>query len=481
MRIYFQIPGKSMLCKRLLGFCWSFTFCFIISFVYAQQKPIALHPENPHYFIYKGKPEILITSGEHYGAVLNLDFDYVKYLDELYSDSLNLTRTFSGTYAEPQGAFNIARNTLAPAALKFICPWQRSAEPGYANGGNKFDLSKWDTLYFKRLKSFAAAAEKRNIVVELTLFCPFYEDVQWQLSPMNAKNNVNNLGNIDRNNVYTLDKNDGLLSIQEDLTKKIVTELKDFSNIIYEICNEPYFGGVTVEWQHHFATLIYNSERDFSNQHLISQNIANGSAAITDPHPNVSVFNFHYASPPVTVAQNYQVDKVIGDNETGFRGTSDSTYRREGWQFILAGGGLYNNLDYSFTTGNEKGTFIYPSTQPGGGSKSLRKQLGYLKEFISGFDFIHMKPDNIVIKNHSPGEAKVYVLAEQGKQYAAYISRKKQATIEMVIPKGNYSIEWLNPLTGEIKKGKKISSDGKISLQLPAYKEDIALKLLTTH
>src|SRR4051812_28099142 len=60
--------------------------------------PLALHPENPHYFLFREKAAVLITSGEHYGAVLNLDFDYVKYLDTLAADGLNLTRTFSGAY-----------------------------------------------------------------------------------------------------------------------------------------------------------------------------------------------------------------------------------------------------------------------------------------------------------------------------------------------------------------------------------------------
>ena len=83
------------------------------------QAPLALHPDNPHYFLFRGKPTALITSGEHYGAVLNLDFNYVKYLEELASKKLNGTRTFSGAYVEPQGAFNIAQNTLAPARV--IC------------------------------------------------------------------------------------------------------------------------------------------------------------------------------------------------------------------------------------------------------------------------------------------------------------------------------------------------------------------------
>ena len=39
-------------------------------------EPIRLHPEKPHYFLWRGKPTVLITGGEHYGAVMNLDFDY---------------------------------------------------------------------------------------------------------------------------------------------------------------------------------------------------------------------------------------------------------------------------------------------------------------------------------------------------------------------------------------------------------------------
>jgi hypothetical protein len=56
-------------------------------------------------------------------AVLNLDFDYRKYLATLAADGLNLTRTFPGAYVEPVGAFKIERNTLAPAAGRLICPW----------------------------------------------------------------------------------------------------------------------------------------------------------------------------------------------------------------------------------------------------------------------------------------------------------------------------------------------------------------------
>ena len=36
----------------------------------AQREPFRLHPDNPHYFLFRGEPTILLTSAEHYGACL---------------------------------------------------------------------------------------------------------------------------------------------------------------------------------------------------------------------------------------------------------------------------------------------------------------------------------------------------------------------------------------------------------------------------
>jgi hypothetical protein len=154
-------------------------------------------------------------------------------------------------------------------------------------------------------------------------------------------------------------------------------ESKDFDNVYYEICNEPYFGGVTLAWQLHIADVIVDAQRDHPHKKLIARNVANNAAGVSDPHPAFSIYNFHYAAPPITVAMNWHLNNVIGDNETGFRGTNDAAYRMEGWDFIIAGGGLYNNLDYSFVAGNEDGTFVYPSSQPGAAVRSCAASCGF--------------------------------------------------------------------------------------------------------
>ncbi|HWQ92194.1 MAG TPA: hypothetical protein VN673_11025, partial [Clostridia bacterium] len=198
----------------------------------------------------------------------------------------------------------------------------------------------------------------------------------------------------------------------------------------------------------------------------------------------ISIFNFHYASPPTAVAQNYQLNKVIGDNETGFKGTNDTHYRMEAWQFMLAGGGLYNNLDYSFVAGHEGGDFVYPKDQPGGGNAAFRKQMRVLSGFIYGFDFVRMKPDQNSISSVRPKETQVHTLAKPGAQYAAYFFSKLSPTASaaleanLKIPPGKYRVEWVDVLLGTVARSETIQvKESPVSAAFPEYKGEAALRV----
>lgn len=254
-------------------------------------EPITLHPENGHYFLWRGKPTILVTSGEHYGAVLNLDFAFDRYLATLAADGLNHTRIFSGTYREVFGSFGITDNTLAPKKNRYVCPWARSDTPGYFDGTNKFDLSRWDPTYFTRLRRFMAAAQERGIVVEMNLFCPLYAEAMWAASPMNAKNNVNGVDDCPRAEVLTL-KHPRLVEIQVAFTRKIVHELNEFDNLYFEVINEPYARGVSEQWEHYIAEMIQQAEKILPKKHLISMNIASGRQESKRSAPGCFDFQF---------------------------------------------------------------------------------------------------------------------------------------------------------------------------------------------
>jgi hypothetical protein len=244
-----------------------------------------------------------------------------------------------------------------------------------------------------------------------------------------------------------------------------------------------------MEWQKRIADAIVAEEKGFPQRHLISLNIANGRAKVEQPHPAISIFNFHYCVPPDVVAMNYGLDKAIGENETGFRGHDDVLYRTEGWDFLLAGGALYNNLDYSFTASHPGGT-LRDYNSPGGGSDELRQQLGILKRFLGGFDFVRMRPDDSVVHGVSP-ELTTGVLANSGQEYAIYLhvplpNKPKDladhlrenidAKLTVDLPAGDYTAEWLDPLSGKITQVDRIEHrGGVVELRSPRFADDIAV------
>jgi hypothetical protein len=469
---------------------WAAALAFILGLAgataAAPARPLALHPENPHYFLFRDRPAVLVTSTEHYGAVLNRDFDYVPYLDELHARGFNLTRTFSGVYREVPGSFGITDNTLGPPGDRWLCPWARGDEPGAGDGGHKFDLKRLDGAYFHRLKDFVAQAGKRGIVVELVLFCTLYDDKLWNVSPMKPVNNRQGIGPSSRLAVYA-GKDTELLAVQEELVRKIAAELRDCDNLYYEVCNEPYFGGVTPEWTDRIVAALVDAESNAPARHLIAQNIANGSAEIKSPNRNVSIFNFHYATPPQTVALNYGVGKALADDETGFRGQADLPYRTEAWDFLLAGGAAYDNLDYSFTARHPDGT-AKVTTSPGGGGPELRRQLHLLKEFMDGLDFVHMKPDNSVLKggrittalagNPPEARATARALVEAGKTYAVYVRGGSRAELALDLPAGTWRVEWVDTKTGATAKTEDFEhGGGQKLLSSPEYADAIVLRV----
>ncbi|MFL6353733.1 MAG: hypothetical protein ACJ74Z_18045 [Bryobacteraceae bacterium] len=451
---------------------------------------LSLYSGNTHYFLFRGKPTVLVTSGEHYGSVINAEFNYRRYLDELKRNHLNLTRIWVGPYREVPGDFNIADNTLAPRADKFVPPWPRSSTAGAADGGNRFDLSQWNPAYFARLHDFVREASLRGIVVEVNLFCPYYEKSMWAVSPLNSANNVNGIGNVDRTEVLTM-KHPSLLSVEDVMVRKIVIELNAFDNLYYEICNEPYFGGVTLDWQQHISRMIVSTEETLPNHHLISQNVANGSKVMANSLTNVSIFNFHYSRPPASVSMNYELRKVIGNNETGFDGPIDATYRIQGWDFLAAGGAVYNNLDYSFTVGHEGGDFQYGPQTPGGGSATLRKQLGIMKDLFDSIDLTQLRPANSLVRPLGAKPASMRVLASPD-DYVVYIheahisgaklsytidSGPQQRSFAVELPKGVYGQLWLDTKTGAIGNGRIHHTGGERVFQSPIYSEDIVLRI----
>jgi hypothetical protein len=462
--------------------------------------PISLHPENPHYFQYKGEPMALITSAEHYGALINLDFDYQTYLETLSREGMNYTRIFTGTYFEIYGeSFGIEKNTLAPRDGRVITPWLLiEAKEGV---GPLYDLSQWNEDYFKRLHAFIALAEELGVMVEVTLFSSIYRDEHWDICPQNPANNVNMEEPLNRFDAQTLN-NGELLSFQMAYVKKMVQELNGYDNFFFEIQNEPwadhtvpvynimnkeelkagdwtfkadFADEASLVWQEKIAGVIAEEEGKLEKKHLIAQNYTNFRAPVPEVSEHISIINFHYAWPDA-VRWNHHYNKVLGFDESGFAGSGDLVYRRQAWQFMLSGGGLFNHLDYSFFVGSEDG--LGENKAPGGGSRALRSQLRILSEFLHSFDLPKLHPNSGCVVS-SPGLIP-FVLSDKNRSYAIYVRAigTREASLSLETGAGSFEIQALNTLTGSYTDPESVNAEnGILTWELELPDGELALKI----
>jgi hypothetical protein len=236
----------------------------------------------------------------------------------------------------------------------------------------------------------------------------------------------------------------------------------------------------SLAWQQRIAAVVREVEDRLGARHLLAQNFANHGYPLRDVSPRVSILNFHYAHPRAA-SLNLGLDRVVGFDETGFanlpdRGAApetDATYRRQAWEFLLAGGGTFSMLDYSFAVGHEDGTLV--NEAPGGGSPALRRQLRVLKDFLQGFDLARLRPRPGLVTS-APGAFTQAIGTKTRK--GVYLWGDGRTRLVLDLAKGRWREEWIDVKTGAVVKAAAFDhKNGRRTLESPTYENDIALRL----
>ncbi len=477
-------------------------FTALAGMLYAE--PVKTDPVNPHYYSFRGRPILLITSAEHYGAVLNKAFDYVAYLDALKANGLNYTRIYPGALFEPVGKY-MTGNTLGPRPSNLILPWARSGQPGYMLGGNKFDLDRWDEAYFARLRDFLHQADERGIVVEICFYNSQYSDT-WPISPLYRENNVRDEGQCDWRAAQSL-TDAAVVRREEDYVRKITQEANAFDNVILEICDEAASIGTGITlagpWVAHMADVVIATEKKLPKKQLIAQEVEGpfGGAMDFSSDPRFDVVVGQYINGWIAgeaggemggirgLDVKYGVNKPIELNETdyyplNYRGDKIADSRVEAWEFIVGGGAAFNQLNGLFTVANPAGK--HPDDE------KMFAALRHLSEFMASFEFVKMHPDKPFVAGGLGKDEYYRALSEPGRQYAVYIhhsGERKTGSYEVApgsygeslvlnLPAGTYQADWVDPASGRVIESKKVEPQGgNFALVAPKYTIDIALRI----
>jgi hypothetical protein len=478
-------------------------------------SPVRICRDNKHYFSYHDKPLVLITSDQHYGAVIDRDFDDVKYLEYLADNGLNLTRIYPGAMFETPDKY-VQGSPLGPHPGRQLLPWAKSdqegantllAEPGQPS--NKYDLDKWNIEYFERLKDFVGLARTKGIIVEVAFFNGMYNDC-WPLMAMYHQNNIQNIGQYesDECGLFTMDdpRNRDVMRYQKSYITKITTELNEFDNLIYDICDEPSLQGLpgggliflpdsmVKPWIEEMKDAFLEAEASLPVKHLLGQTVQSLSPDCSNESWCEWLPTEYVGPAEKALIMNYKNNKPLVDVESNFYGISLTknpytvdAVRLEGWWFMLRGGAGSINLNGELHRGQESGgmntqTYIVP-------------QRKILKDFMSGLDLRGLSRFDDF--SGTPDSAFCNILAENGRQYAMYLFHGTfegewganfipapgdyQDTVTLNnVPSGNYRLEWIDPSSGAVIKTEKLSSTGgKVVLRTPGYLLDIAMRMLS--
>jgi hypothetical protein len=153
----------------------------------------------------------------------------------------------------------------------------------------------------------------------------------------------------------------------------------------------------------------------------------------------------------------------------------DHLYIDQAWRFILSGGGLYNNLDYSFTAGHEAGDWPIPETNPGWGGPQFRKKLSILVETMAQVPFHQMEFSDTILEPSVPG-VKQYGLQLPGETYLLFLEHLEGALLTPRVPAAVYEVTWINVESGE-RKSEKRSLGGGASIGSPFAVNKAALMI----
>ena len=434
---------------------------------------LRVHPDNPRYFTDGTGRAIFLTGAHTWNNLQNNavypSVDYAEYLDFLQQHNHNFIRL----WAWEQGGWDpwaAAHVTVAPG------PFARTG-PGQAlDGEPKYDVTRFNELYFERLRSNVVAAQGRGIYVSVMLFQGWSVEKKgqvgnpWQGHPFNKVNNINGVdgdlnGDGQGPEIHTLDAPANVLERQRAYVRKVVDTVNDLDNVLYEIGNEMHVG--SVQWQYRMIEYIRAYEKTKPKQHPIGMTGA--------PIANADLF----ASPADWISptgkDGYNSDPPPADGSKVIIADVDHVwprqYRQWVWKSLTCGlNTAFMDLYGATKIGDKQIKELRFVGDWGSQHETTRKNMGYSRRYADRMDLAAMKPRGDL---SSTG----YCLAAPGREYLIY--QPDEGAFQVQLSGGSqtpFAVEWLDPKSGTATSSEPVQATGQANFT-PPFSGDAVLYL----
>ena len=411
--------------------------------------PLRVHPDNPRYFSDGSGRAIYLTGSHVWNNLVDMGpsdpppiFDFDAYLEFLKKYGHNFIRLWTWEHATWDTSANgrwgkETPHTVAPH------PWARTGPGKALDGKPKFNLTKFDPEYFRRLRSRVIAASERDIYVSVMLFEGWgvqFAAGAWAGHPLNAANNTGGFGgdtNQDGNGleIHTL-VNPEITRIQELYVKRVVDTVNDLDNVLYEISNENH--PPSTGWQYHMIRFIKDYERAKPKQHPVGM-------------------TFQYRGGSNKTLLDSPADWISPNLEGGYR---DDPPPADGSKIIITDtdhlwgiGGNQAWVWKSFTRGLNPifmdpydGVVLAKRFDPKW--EPIRRAMGDTLRLANRMNLAAMIPRNDLTSTE-------YCLADPGNEYLVYAPDGGQMVVDLSAAKGTLRVKWIDPTSGKVIEGGK--------------------------
>ncbi len=446
---------------------------------------------NPNYFTDGGGRAVYLTGSHTWNDLQDWGtedapqpFDFTAFVKMLAAHHHNFTLLWT----EELPTFHNRPTTIGPPPDVSVTPfpWQRTG-PGLASDGKlKFDLTKFNPVYFDRLRSRVRQLNGAGIYAGVYFFSGRYL-IGYRFSgdgyPFTASNNVNGIDGGDGVESETMTAPDAVTAMQDAYVKKMIDTLNDLPNVLWIVSQE---AAKDSQWwnSHVIATArAYEAGKPF--QHPIGY----GTPDVHFPGGDSAILNSDAdwiapktrISPIRSCGNGHPACKVnINDSDHSYYGIWNDSPRANRNFFWL-----------NFTQGNQTlfmdpYVLYYPrenrnlcpspvhgiSSAPDKRWDQVRDTMGYIRGYANRMNLAAMTPQgNLSSTGHALANTNGAKI-----EFLVYAPSGGSFSVDLSGHGGPLTVEWMNPASGAKIAGGK-ASGGASRIFNPPFSGDAVLYL----
>ena len=451
--------------------------------------PLRVLSTNPRYFTDGSGKAVYLTGSQTWntlqdwgtnGVVQPINFKaFVKMLvAHHHSFTLLWTTELPKVHGLPSTASSPPDFTVSPL------PWQRTGPGDASDGKLKFDLTKFNPVFFERLRDRVQQLDAAGIYAGVYLFTgEFLNNFRSPTDgyPFTRSNNVNGVDDGGGIGSVTMTAPNAITAFQDAYVKKMIDTLNDLPNVLWIVSEEAPANSVW--WNNHLIALVraYEARKPF--QHPIGYAVRNDSndASIIDSDADW-IAPAARISPTSGCGSGHPRCKVIiNDSDHSYFGMwndSPRINRNFFWINFTQGSQTLFMDPYVVYYPRQNRNLPLPPVINGIGSgpdprwENVRDTMGYIRGYAERMNLAAMTPQG---KLSSTG----HVLADPGAadpEFLVYAPSGGKFSVNLSSDRGWFSVEWTNPATGAKIVGADVSG-GATRTFVPPFSGDAVLYL----